>query len=256
MPDARAGVCQMSDMPTPAVQPGTPGVVARAIGMIFSPTETFRSIVQHPRPVGILFLVCLVIGLAASAPQFTEAGRQATLDMAVQQNERFSGQPVTPEMYAQLETLASMGPYLAIVDAFVRVPVFVLIFSVIYWAIFNIVLGGTATVKQVLGVTAHAQVIAALGAVAGLPIQLLQGTFTAAGPFNLGAVAPMLEPNSRLAMFLGGLTVFGIWQVIVNGLGIGVLYKRSPTSIILILLAIYLGLTAIFTVGMSLLMGR
>src|SRR5690606_2131298 len=126
------------------------------------------------------------------------------------------------------EARAGAGAYTSMVGVFIGVPVVVLIFSAIYWAIFNVVLGGTASLKEVLGVTAHAQVIGALGAVVGVPIQLMQGVFTASGPFNLGALVPMLEPDSLLAVFLGAISVFSLWQAVVNGLGLAVLYKRKP----------------------------
>lgn len=244
----------MSDMVT--TEPPVLGLFARIAGIIFSPTATFKSVVAAPRSVGVLFIVCLVMGLAAGGPQFTDAGKQAALDMQVRQIEQFSGQPVTPEMYTQMEARAGYGAYVSIASMFVVIPVMTLVFSLVYWAIFNIVLGGTATVKEVLAVTAHASVIGALGALVALPIQLMQGTFSPYGPFNLGVLVPMLEPTNRLAMFLGGVTVFGIWQAIVTGLGLATLYKRSPAGIVVAMLLIFLAITAFFTVGISLAMGR
>ncbi len=244
----------MSEMPS--TEAPSLGLVARIIGVIFSPTETFKDVARHPRPVGVLAVVCLAIGLAAGLPQFTQVGRQAAIDMQVEQIERFSGQPVTPEMYAQMEARAGAGAYTSMIGVFIGVPVVVLIFSAVYWAIFNVVLGGTASLKEVLGVTAHAQVIGALGAVVGVPIQLMQGVLTQSGPFNLGALVPMLEPDSLLAVFLGAISVFSLWQAVVNGLGLAVLYKRKPALFIITLLAITLGFTALFSVGFSLIMGR
>lgn len=232
------------------------GLFSRAIGVIVSPTETFRSVVSHPRAVGILFLVCLVMGLATAVPQFTEAGQEAALAMQVEQMERFSGQPVTTEQYVQLERAVSFGAYASIGAMFIFIPVMTLIFTALYWAFFNIVLGGSASFGQVLAVNAHSQVILALGTLIGAPIQMMTGTFSQAGPFNLGALAPMLDPSSGLALFLGALTFFGFWQTIVCGIGLGVLYRRRPTGIIVGLLVIYLGVTAIFTVGLASVMGR
>jgi hypothetical protein len=232
------------------------GLLARAVGVITSPTPTFKRIVAVPKPVGILFLVCLVLGLAAAGPQFTEAGRRGVLDVQVQQIERFTGQPISPEMYAQLEAGAGRAGYTTFVSMFVFVPFLVVVMTAVSWAIFNIVLGGNATFKDVLNVTSHSQVIWAVGAVVGLPIQLMQGTFEQAGPFNFGALVPMLDASHPLRLFLSALSVFSIWQVIVNGIGLGVLYKRRPGLFIAVLLIIVLAITAFFTVGLSLLLGR
>jgi hypothetical protein len=243
----------MTDTTTTPVR--NPGLFARAVGVIVSPTETFRAVVAHPRSAGVLFLVCLVMGLSTGAPQLTDSGRRAALEAQVEQIERFSGQPVTTDQYVQIERGASFGAYAAIAGVFIIIPVLTLLFSALYWAFFNVVLGGDATFGQVLADNAHAQVITALGALIGAPIMMMQGTFSQAGPFNLGALAPMLDPRSGLSLFLGAITFFGLWQSIASGLGLGVLYKRGPTGIIIGLLVIYLGVTALFTVGLSSLMG-
>ena len=240
---------------TAATPPATPGLLGRAIGMIFSPTATFPSVISPPRPVGILFLVCLVMGLATGGPQLTEAGKRATLEMQVEQIERFTGQPVAPEQYTQMERGASFTAYITMASMFVFIPFMTVFFSALYWAFFNIVLGGNANFSQVLTVTAHATVITALGTALGAPIQMMQGSFSQAGPFNLGALAPMLEPDSGMALFLGTVTFFGLWQTVVNGIGLGILYRRAATGIIIGLLTIYLGVTALFTVGLSSVMG-
>lgn len=242
----------MNDTPT---NDASLGLVARVVGVILSPSATFRSVAADPRPAGVLFVVCLAIGLATGAPQLTERGRQAALASQVEQIERFTGQSVTTEQYIQMERRASVGAYIAIVGMFVFIPFVTVVFSALYWAFFNIVLNGSATFRQVVAVTAHAAVIGALGTVIGAPIQLMQGTFSQAGPFNFGALAPMLDPASGLMLFLSTVTFFGIWQVIVGGIGLAVLYNRRPTGIIVGLLLIYLGTTAIFTVGLASVIG-
>ncbi len=232
------------------------GLLSRAIGMVVSPGETFKSVVQTPRPAGILFLICLVMGLATGLPQFTERGRQATLDMQATQIERFTGQPVTPEAYAAMEQRAHYGGYITIASMFIVIPVFTVLFGALYWVVFNAILGGTASLKHVLAVVSHAQVISALGAIVSAPIQYIQGTQTAAGPFNLGALAPMLEPGSTLASILGGLSVFTIWQIVVTAIGLGVLYRRKSGGIAIALLAVYVVIVSVFAVGFSRMFGR
>ena len=242
-------------MTTTAANDTSPGLLARVVGVIVSPTATFRAVAAHPRSVGVLFIVCLTMGLATAVPQMTERGRQAALTAQVEQIERFSGQPVSTDQYIQMERGAAFTPYISLAAMFVFVPFMTVLFSALYWAFFNIVLNGNATFGQVLAVTAHSAVIGALGMVLGAPIMLAQGTFSQAGPFNLGALAPMLDPASGLALFLGAVTFFGIWQSVVGGIGLGVLYHRRPFGIVVGLLLIYLGTTAIFTVGLSSVMG-
>ncbi len=238
-------------MPEPT---GTPvpdqGTLARVIGIIVSPGETFRAVVQNPRPVIMLLLVALVIGLATALPQFTERGRQAALDMQVQQTERFMG-PITPEMYAGMADRMKYAGYLAFVSTFVFLPVMTLFFTALFWFVFNVVLGGTATFKQVLGVNTHAQIIGALGIVLGAPVMYLQDSFTQAGPFTLSALAGMVDPGGFLANFLGGIGVFQIWGLIVTAIGLGILYRRKTTGIAVALIVAYLIIVAGFAAVFS-----
>jgi hypothetical protein len=227
------------------------GTLARAVGIILSPGKTFLAVVRDPRPAVMLLLVAFVVALAGAVPQFTERGRQAAVDMQVQQTERMFGRAMTPEEYEATIARSRFGPYLAFAGAFVMLPVSTLIFSALYWFVFNAVLGGTATFKQVLGVTAHSQVIGALGALAGAPIMYAQGTVTTTGPFTLGAFAGMLEPGSFLSNFLSGIAVFAIWGLIVNAIGLGILYRRKTTGIAMALIAIYLVMVAGFAAVFS-----
>jgi hypothetical protein len=126
------------------------------------------------------------------------------------------------------------------VGAFVFMPIVCLFFAGLYFVIFNAILGGTATFKQVLAVVAHSQVISAVGAAIGSPIQMMQGTMNIAGPFNLGVLVQFLDENSFLARLLGSTNVFTIWGLLVLGIGLGVLYKRSGMKIGIVLNLVYL----------------
>jgi hypothetical protein len=231
-------------------------LLSRAIGIITSPGATFQTVVAYPRPAGILFVVCVVLALATGGPQFTARGRQAALDMQVQQTERLTGKPVTPEAYARMEQFGKYGGILAVVGIFVAVPLISLLFAAIYWAVFNAILGGTASFKQVLGIVTHSAVIGALGAVLAAPIQYIQGVQSTSGPFNLGAALPMLEPGSFLANYLGGINIFTVWSLIVTAIGLAVLYRRRSTGIAIGLVAAYLVLAAAMTATLGSFMGR
>ena len=222
------------------------GLMARIVGMVTAPGDTLRDVIQFPRPVGVLLLVCLALAVATAGPQFTEKGRRAMLEMQVQQAERFTGQPVPPEAYARMEQTAGMGPYFTLAGIFIMIPVTTLIFTGLYWAGFNAFLGGTGAFKQVLAIVAHAQVITALGALVSAPIQYLQDVVTPGGPFSLVALAPMLDPDSFAASFLGMLTVFQIWSVVVTAIGLALLYRRKTGSVFAALLVLHVLITAAF----------
>jgi len=236
-------------MTEPAAPPETgtgSSVLSRAVGVIFSPGATFTKALQAPSPWGILFLVAMVVGLVSAAPYFTEGGRQAYIDAQIEAAERFTGQPLPNEA---IEAMEAQSPTLRIVLTFVSqlvfMPIMALFFGGLFWGLFNAILGGTASFKQVLTVVAHGMVIMALGTAISLPIMLMQGAISMSGPFNLGALVPMLDDTSFLARLLGGMNVFTIWQTIVVAIGLAVLYKRKPGSIAIGLLAAYVLFTAV-----------
>ena len=225
--------------------PPDEGVLARAIGILTSPRRTFEGVVQHPRPAAILFLVATVIALATGLPQFTERGRQAALDVQVQQIEKFTGQPVTDDVYAQMQNRMKYSAIITLVVTFIVTPIGALIFGALYWAIFNAILGGTAAFKQVLGIVTHSMVVGALGYALGAAVMYFRGTVSAMGPFNLGALVPMLDEKSFLVQFLSFIDPFRVWGIIVTSIGLGVLYKRKSGNIAMALLVLY----ALFACG-------
>jgi hypothetical protein len=212
------------------------------VGIIFSPRATFERLLPAPRVLGTILIVGLFIGLSQGLPQLSDSGRQAAIDAQVQRTERFSGQPVSDEQYARMEKMAPVMTYATMIFTPLGVGLTVLVFSGIYFVVFNVVLGGTATFKQVMTVVGHGAVITGLGAVIGAPVQYFQGTASPIGPFTLGALLPMLDESSFLARFLGFISVFSIWATLVTAIGFSVLYHRKTSSIAIGLFA----LTALF----------
>ena len=227
------------------------GLLQRMIGMITAPKATYESVVAHPRPFGVLFVCALIIGITATAPQFTEPARQATLDMQIKSMERF-GVTATPEVIEKMEA-QSRNPVsraMGAIAPLIMFPILALILSGLFWVFFNAILGGVATFKQVLAVTAHSYVITALATTLALPILLYKFSMSMGGPFNLGALVPMLDETSTLARLLSGISVFSIWGWIVVAIGLGVLYRRSgkaiATTLVILSLLFAFALTAVF----------
>lgn len=232
-----------------------PGLLSRAIGIITSPGETFQHVVRTPKVAGMLFLIALLTGLTQGLPQFTEKGRAAALEMQVQTTERM-GFTVTDEMYQQLEqrSHSNMGAYMAIGGSFAGVPFVAVLMTALLWAVFNTVMGGTATFKHVMSVLVHSQIITMLGALVAAPIMYARGVLSPGGIANLGALVPMLDETSLIARFLGTIDLFMIWWLVVLAVGLAALYKKKTSSIATGLFVFY-GLLALawayFTAGNS-----
>jgi hypothetical protein len=215
---------------------------ARAIGIITSPKATYENVVAAPRPFGILFVCALLIGIGSTLPQLTEQARVRGLEMQISAMERF-GVTATPEVRQQLEqrshntTLKVLG---GVGGPLIGLPIVVLLLTAIFWAAFNAILGGTATFKQVLAVTAHSYVITALGVLASAPILYVNYQVVVGGPFNLGALVPMLDESSGLKTFLSAVSIFSLWAWVNVGIGLSVLYRRNPRNIAIAMIVIAL----------------
>lgn len=236
-----------SSVPPQPDAPVTPGLLARAIGVITAPGETFKHIVRTPKVSGALFIVCLATALSAGLPQFTERGRAAALEAQVEAMERM-GMTVTDEMYGQLavRSQSNLAGYITLVSTFVMVPVASVFFTALFWFIFNTILGGTATFKHVMAVVVHSQIVQTLGAVIAAPIMFARGQMSTTGVANLGGLVPFLEESSFLARFLGMIDLFLVWWVIVLAIGLAALYKRTATGVATGLLITYGAIALVF----------
>ncbi len=206
------------------------GLLARLIGVVFSPRETFGVVVAHPTWFAMLALVVVLSALVSGGFMLTPVGQQAWLDQMEKQG--------TPAQ--QLETMQRFAPYVGYFTmgmVLIAVPVFVFAVSGILFAIFTVGTGGNATYKQMLAVFVHSQVIGLVGGVLKLPLNYLTKSLNAST--NLGVFFPMLDDTSFLARLSGMVDLFMVWWVVVLAVGVGVLYKRRTGPIAVAFFLVY-----------------
>jgi hypothetical protein len=240
----------MADTLVPSgATPAPKSLAARFIGMITSPRATYESIVAHPKWFGMLALTTLVIIAGTTLPMTTEAGREALLETQVRQMESF-GMTVSDQMYEGMQRGIGRAPYTNAGFILVFGPVIAVIFAGLLFLVFNAIMGGTATFRQVFTVVVHAGVVSALGQLFTGPLNYVRGTMSSAT--NLSVLLPMLTEGSFAARLAGMIDLFVIWWLIVLAMGIAVLYRRRTQPIAISLLAVY----AIFAVVMAAIMSR
>lgn len=214
--------------------PAPKSLIARAIGIIAAPRATYESVVAYPKWFGMLALCAVGLGVLIGGFLMTKVGQEAWLDAAL--NSPFSGQ-VTDQQIQAMEKMAPYVGYGTVVYMLVLVPIFMVIISGILYAIFNAAMGGTATFKQVLTVVVHAGPIGLLSQLFTVPLNYFRGTMTSAT--TLAVLLPMLPDKSFLALLLGMIDLFLIWQVVVLSIGLAVLYRRRTQPIATALLVVY-----------------
>jgi Yip1-like protein len=223
-------------------------LVARFIGVIVAPKNTFKGVAARPRWLGMLAVTTLIIAACSAAPMFTEAGREAALDKQVTQMQSF-GMQVNDEMYAGMRRSMAIAPYTTAGAIVVFAPIMAVIFSGVLFAVFNAALGGEASFKQLFAVWAHASVISALGQLFTAPLNLARGAVGSAT--SLAVLLPMIDDSSFLGRLLGMVDLFVVWWVFVLAVGLGVLYRRRTQPIALGLFTVYAVIAVVAAVVMS-----
>lgn len=218
------------------VTPASSNVLARFIGIITAPKDTFRGVVAKPTWLAMLVLTSLLVATFSALPMTTEEGKQAAIDQQVQQRRAF-GMETSDKDYAQMERMSGIMPYITFGTVLAFSPIMALIVAGILFAIFNAALGGEASFKQVFAILVHAGAVSALSTVFSGIVNYFRGGVGSAA--NLGALLPMLPENSFAANLLGMVDVFLVWYVIVLAMGLAVLYRRRTQPIAISLLAVY-----------------
>ena len=203
--------------------PAAKSLPARYAGILFAPRATYAAIVAHPKWLGI-FVVVLVISVAASTGLLsTEVGRNAVIDAQV------AARPMTQAQIDQIEKIAPYFVYIAPVFQLIGFSVGGLVIAGVAFAVFNAMLGGDATFKQVFAVVAHSGVILATLSIVTTPLAYVRGTLS--GTTNLGVFLPFLDETSFAAKFLGSIDLIVIWWLFSVAIGLGVLYRKRTGPI-------------------------
>src|SRR5262249_18137219 len=169
---------------TTTAVPGSKGLLARVVGVLFSPRAAYADVAARPRWLGTFLVVYLVTAAAATTFMATDVGRNAVIDQQISQSEAWTGKPMNQQ---QIERLESMSRYFVYTTAIFQLLFFIvapLVVAGIALAVFNAVMGGDATFKQVYAVVVHSGVILAALSLFTTPLAYARGTLTSAT--NLG----------------------------------------------------------------------
>jgi Yip1 domain len=231
----------MTDLASAAVpaEATSKGLFSRIVGVIFSPRATFAEVAARPRSLGVLAISMAVVILALFALFKTEVGQQAWIDQQVRGAESF-GRAMNDQ---QLQGMERIAPYIGYIVAclyLIAIPIVVAIMSGILLGVFNALLGGDATFRQVFAVVVHAGVITAVQIAIVMPLDYVRESLSS--PTTLGAFASFLDENSFAARFLGSIDIFYVWWLFVLAVGLGVLYRRKTGPIATTFLVLYGGI--------------
>jgi len=218
---------------------GSKSLPARLVGVLFAPRATYADVAARPRVLGVFAVVIAAIVAGTFAFLSTDVGQQASLDNQIRQMESF-GRTVSDVQYQRMEQMAPYGKYFAAGAQLIFTPIVALVVAAIAYAVFNAMLAGEATFKQVYAIVAHSGVILIVQAAFSLPLAYARETL--AGATNLAVFFPFLDDNTFVARLLGSIDLFLVWWFVSLAIGLGVLYRKRTGPIATTLLALYVSI--------------
>jgi hypothetical protein len=215
--------------------PKGPGLLARLVGVIFSPRATYAAVVARPRVLGAFIVTVGIMAVTEGVFFSTQVMQEVLLDQQVKMMESF-GVNISDQMYAGLEAGIGRAAYTTPISLVILIPIVAALVAVLVLGIWGMLMGGTGTFKQVYAIVAHSGVITALQVLFAMPLSYATRRLAGA---TLSVFVPMLEETTFLARFLGAIDLFWIWWCVSLAIGIGVLFKRKTGGIAMTLISFY-----------------
>lgn len=184
--------------------------VARMIGVITSPRQTFEDIVR--RPTWLLPFVLVVVVSVVTSYLLIDLIADAQL-------EQMQEQQMTEQ---QIEMASKMTRQFGWMFAVVTIPLFYVIAAAVLLFTGNIVLGGTSNFRTIFSVSCWAGIISVVTSAISVPIMLARGVFES--PVSLVFLAPD-DKKSFLYNFFSSIDLFALWFVVVMGIGLAAAYR-------------------------------
>jgi len=238
----------MTELPSTAApaEAAPKGLFSRITGVFFAPRATYAAVAARPSWFGVLAVTTVIIAGGYFALLSTEVGKQAAFDQQTQVLESF-GVQLNDAAYDRIEASIESARFTTSASQLIAIPVVLAILAGILLGIFNALLGGDATFKQVFAILAHASVITALQTAFSIPLDYARETLSS--PTTLLVLAPFIDDASFAGRLLGSLDLFQIWGTLSIAIGLGVLYKRRTTPIAVSLFAVYFVIVAAVAVA-------
>jgi hypothetical protein len=223
--------------PAPALpEPGS--LVARLVGVIFSPRATFAKLVPKAPWLGALAVVTLLTAGGQYAFLSTEVGQEAMVDQQVHQAELRNGGNITQQQIDMFESLKTKNRYIVGVSILIVGPIMTFVFAGIYFGVFNALLGGDASYKQVLAIVTHSGAVNIVQTLFVLPLNYVRESASSATTLGV-FVQSFMDESSFVARVLGMIDLFIVWNLVVSAIGLGVLYRRKTGPIFWSLMGVY-----------------
>ncbi|MDE2945106.1 MAG: YIP1 family protein [Gemmatimonadota bacterium] len=217
-----------------------PSLPVRIVQVFVSPAKLFDALRQRPAWMGaVLGLIGLSIALQFLTPVVVpeEILRRAAEDRIAD----FIPAGTDPAVLEQqVDAAVSPGAVGIIAGAIIATPIILSLIAGLLLIAFNVIMGGEASFKQLLGAAAHALYVYTAGSIVSIVLLAAGAEITILSP---GLFLPEIE--GFIGRFLNGINIFSVWTCGVLGVAVSRFYPgRSVAAGTTYLLALYLILVA------------
>jgi hypothetical protein len=211
-----------------------PNVFSRIVQVFVSPGALFERLKNNPVWMDVMLLM-IVVGLAGYF-MIVESPLMVTIQ---EQAAARAGTDVPMEQLA-------IAKWSMRIFALVGTPLFMAIIAAVLLLIFNVLLGGEATFRQLFSATTHASIINFVGGMITWP--LIRARQDVEITLALDLLVPGLS-EGYLYRVLHGINFFSLWTGFVLGIAVSKIYPgRSAGSSAAIIIGVYVAIVAIFAV--------
>ena len=202
-----------ADQPQVEVRQG--GSVKGLIDVFHQPSELFQWITHHPKVLIPLFALIFVYAVYFSLLGDMIVEMQLEMPQLREQLEMQGLWPPSEQIRTVMTIQTVIGGTLALLLAPILSAALAMFFG-------NFVMAGSARFKQILSVMLYGGFLYAVGMLVLIPLALAKGSVMVS--LSLAALVPDLGPQNVVYVALLKIGVFNIWEIIVVGIGLSIIY--------------------------------
>lgn len=221
----------------------------RLLNMFYAPADTFKAVVKQRdwKDLWIPLIILALAGLISSVilKDLTVDFQLDRIEKAIENTDRIPDskkEEILDQQFKRVLDPSPIAKVLTFVVAALTTPIRVLFLALLALLVGNFILGGEAKYVDMLVLSGYVYLINILELLIKVPLMLNKwdmDVHTGLGLLNIG------EFGDFSYHFLAGLDIFALWRVILFGIGMGIIYKKSTRPYLIAMSVVWLVLVAI-----------
>lgn len=218
--------------------------VARLANIFLAPGEVFSAIADRRdwRDLWIPLIILIVAGIVSTAV-LDDVSVDYKLDMlerAIENSDRIPDEQKAEIIANRTDKILNpslFSRFMGYFQAALMNPIRILFWALVALMVGNFILGGGAKYKDHLVNSGYIYLIVVLELVVKIPIMLYNWDLNVSTGLGLLGIG---ELGDFIYHFLAQIDIFAIWRIILFGIGLGVIYKKSSGSYLIAMTVVWL----------------